>query len=317
MPVPDVSRAYFVVLNRGSGPHADARERQRLIESTLRAAGARCEVRVAKGRSLAEVIARQAQSARAAGGVLVGAGGDGTLNAVAAAAHAQDLRFAALPQGTFNFFGRNLGLPEDLAAATRLLPDAEERPVQVGEVGDRIFLVNASLGLYQRLLQDREEVKRRYGRSRLVALWAGLGTLLRRHPRLRLRLLDERGERCEDVLTFVAGNNRLQLERLGLPGLERLEQGQLIGIRLPPQPRGALLRTALRGLGARWENSDTAVAFGFRELVVDPLSGRRRGLRVGIDGEIVRLPTPLRFRVSPRPLRMLLPRSDSADGDAT
>ena len=211
-------------------------------------------------------------------------------------------------QGTFNFFGRNLGLSEDLVTAASDLLDAIEHPVQVGEVGDRIFLVNASVGLYRRLLQDREQFKQRYGRSRWVAFWAGLNTLLRRHRRLSLRIADERDARAMDVLTFIAGNNRLQLQQLGLPGIERLEQGQLIGVRLPPQPRSALMALALRGLAGRWENSENGVAFGFADLLVEPVSIRQRSLRVGIDGEIVRLPTPLRFRVSPRPLRMLLPR---------
>jgi diacylglycerol kinase family enzyme len=229
-------------------------------------------------------------------------------NAVAAAAPARNLLFAALPQGTFNFFGRNLGLSEDLAIAASDLLDAIEHPVQVGEVGDRIFLVNASVGLYRRLLQDREQFKQRYGRSRLVAMWAGLNTLLRWHPRLDLRLSDDEGARTEDVLTFIAGNNRLQLEQLGLPNIECLQQGQLVGIKLAPQPRSELLALALRGLAGRLENSANGVAFGFRELVIDPISRRRRSLRVGIDGEIIRLQAPLHFRVSPRPLRVLLPR---------
>lgn len=295
-------------MNAGSGRKA-ARLRQQVVQSALREGGAECEVVLARGgRQLSRAVALQARRAATLGGTLVGAGGDGTLNAVAAAAHARNLPFAALPQGTFNFFGRNLGLSEDLATAAADLLDAVERPIQVGEVGDRIFLVNASIGLYRRLLQDREQFKRRFGRSRWVALWAGLNTLLRRHPRLSLRVADERDARAMDVLTFIAGNNRLQLEQLGLPGVDRLEQSQLIGIRLPPQPRGALLALALRGLAGRWENSENGVAFGFSELLIEPASLRRRSLRVGIDGEIVRLPTPLHFRVSPRPLRMMLPR---------
>lgn len=288
------------------------------MQQVLQAAGALCEVRVARGgRQLARLVGEQAERAQALGGVLVGAGGDGTLNAVAAAAHARDLPFAALPQGTFNFFGRNLGLSEDLGQATQDLLDAVEHPVQVGEVGSRIFMVNASIGLYRRLLQDRERFKQRYGRSRLVALWAGFTTLLRPHPRLALHMTDAEGGRAIDVLTFIAGNNRLQLEQLGLPGLECLTDGQLIGIRLPPQPRRALLQLALRGLSGRWENDASGQAFGFNELQVEPLSRRRRSLRVGIDGEIFRLPAPLRFRVSPRPLRMLLPRRLLGRGDSS
>ena len=65
--------------------------------------------------------------------------------------------------------------------------------VQVGLVNERAFLVNASLGLYPQLMQDREEYKRQYGRYRPVALWSGLMTLLREHRRR-----DERGFREAD-----------------------------------------------------------------------------------------------------------------------
>ena len=37
----------------------------------------------------------------------------------------------------------------------------------------RAFLVNASVGLYPKLLQDREAFKQQYGRNRVVAMWAG------------------------------------------------------------------------------------------------------------------------------------------------
>ena len=295
-------------MNAGSGRQA-ARQRQQLVEDALGGEDHRCTVQLVRGaRALRRAIEVQSEAARQHGGALVGAGGDGTLNAVAARAHALSLPFAALPQGTFNFFGRNLGLSEDLAEAAGDLLDVVERPVQVGEVNGHLFLVNASIGLYRRLLQDREQFKQRFGRSRLVAMWAGLNTLLRWHPRLGLRLADDGGARVEDVLTFIAGNNRLQLEQLGLPEVQRLQQGQLIGIKLAPQPSSELLALALRGLAGRWENSANGVAFGFRELVIDPISRRRRSLRVGIDGEIVRLQAPLHFRVSPRPLRLLLPR---------
>ncbi|MCK7595002.1 diacylglycerol/lipid kinase family protein [Pseudomarimonas salicorniae] len=305
---PSPPRRWFVVMNAGSGRHA-ARRRQQLIETMLGERGHSCRVLpVRGGRQLAEAIDQQGRLALDEDGVLVGAGGDGTLNAVAARAHELDLPFAALPQGTFNFFGRNLGLSEDLADAAVDLHDVVERRIQVGEVNGRIFLVNASIGLYRRLLQDREQFKRRYGRSRWVALWAGLNTLFRWHPRLGLRLVDRDGARVEDVLTFIAGNNRLQLAQLGLPNADCLAQGLLVGIKLPPQPLADLLRLALRGLAGRWENSENGVAFGFHELVIDPVSRRRRSLRVGIDGEILRMAAPLHFRVSPRPLRMLLPR---------
>ena len=62
---------------------------------------------------------------RAEGGALVACGGDGTINAVAAAALAEDVPLGILPQGTFNFFGRTHGISSDIDAAVALKPEDE------------------------------------------------------------------------------------------------------------------------------------------------------------------------------------------------
>ena len=110
--------------------------------------------------------------------IVVGAGGDGTLNTVAAAVLGQGVPFGILPQGTFNYFGRRYGISQETEVALRAAA-RQVRPVQVGLLNDRPFLVNASLGLYPQLLEDREAFKQKFGRNRLVALWSGLVTLMR------------------------------------------------------------------------------------------------------------------------------------------
>jgi diacylglycerol kinase family enzyme len=301
---------FEVVMNAGSGRTA-TRERQRSVERVLGSAGRRVQVHlVRRPQALAARIEAAIGAARAGGGAVVAAGGDGTINAVVQRVLGSGLAFGALPQGTFNFFGRNQGLSEDIERAARDLLDAELRLVPVGLVNERVFLINASIGLYRRLLQDRERFKRRLGRSRLVALWAGFNTLLRPHPRLELCLRNGEDERREQVLSFVAGINRLQLEQLGLDAAE-VEHGHLLGFTLRPQGRFELLTLALRGLGGRWQNDARAEAFCFDSLLVQPTRGRRT-LRVALDGEVERMRPPLRFGVSEQRLPLLVPRRREA-----
>ena len=115
----------------------------------------------------------------ARGTAVVAVGGDGSLNTVAQAAHAAGCPMGVIPYGTFNYFARTHGIPTDPAAAVRLLLDAHPSPVQVAALNNRLFLVNASLGLYPELLQERETFKARFGRSRWVAFVAAGATLLR------------------------------------------------------------------------------------------------------------------------------------------
>ncbi|SDE10618.1 diacylglycerol/lipid kinase family protein [Aquimonas voraii] len=297
---------FDVVMNTGSG-RTEAQARRACVERVLREGGRAVQVRLVRHpRELSAQITGAIASARESGGAVVAAGGDGTINAVVQQVLGTGLPFGALPQGTFNFFGRSQGLSEHIETAARDLLDAELRDVPVGLVNERVFLINASIGLYRRLLQDREAFKRRLGRSRLVALWAGLNTLLRPHPRLELHLRDAEGERREQVLSFGAGINRLQLEQLGLPEAEAVERGQLLGFTLRPQDRLALLRVALRGLTGQWQNDARAHAFVFEQLLVQPTRGRR-SVRVACDGEVARMRPPLCFRVSETRLPLLVP----------
>jgi len=298
------------VMNAGSGRRA-ADERRACIEETLGERGVGLHL-VRHPRELTERIDAAIEAARAGAGAVIAAGGDGTINAVVQRVLGSGLAFSALPQGTFNFFGRNQGLSEDLRSAARGLLDVEMREVQVGRVNDHVFLINASLGLYRRLLQDRERVKQKLGRSRLVALWAGLLTLLRPHPRLSLLIRQGAGERRADVLTLVAGNNRLQLELMGLSEASAVEQGLLLGMMLPPQSRAQLLMQALRGLTGAWSEGGQVENFVFDSLTVQPLGRSRRALKLAIDGEVLRLRPPLEFSIHPTALPLLVPRRGAA-----
>lgn len=148
----------FVVLNARSG-HDDAASERDVIERVLRASRRRFEVLpVDEVGRLSGTVQRAVDLARQHGGALVAAGGDGTINAVAQAALASGCAMGVIPQGTFNYFSRTHGIPLDTEAATQALLVAEPQPVQVGRISSQgrghAFLVNASLGLYPKLLED-------------------------------------------------------------------------------------------------------------------------------------------------------------------
>lgn len=302
----DHAGPFFVVLNRASGS-SDASEVQAAIEHALTRAGRAYRVLCAQRPSALPALAAEAVAlAKAQGGAVVVAGGDGTINAVAQAVLPSGLPFGALPQGTFNFFGRCHGLPEgDAGEAVAALLDADEVPVEVGQVNGRVFLVNASVGLYPEVLEQRERDKRRLGRHRWVALVSGLGVLLGRYPTLHLTLRSDEGHRQLRGATLVVCSNRLQLEQLGVPEADRLGEGELVGIVAPRLPRWRMIGAAVRGLLGRLGETPIE-SFAFRELDV---SLRRAGpVKVAIDGEIARMRPPLRFAVASQRLRLLVPR---------
>lgn len=306
-----------VLLNAASG-HEDAHATYALIGQKLAESGRRYRIEmVERGEDIPRTAQRLASQALAQGGVVVAAGGDGTINAVAQAAHDTGCPMGVLPQGTFNYFSRTHGIPQDTAAAIEAMLGAQAQPVQVGLINNRVFLVNASLGLYPELLEDREAYKQRFGRSRLVALLAAGATLLREHRQLRLRI--ERGGVVRDVrsATLFVGNNRLQLQQVGLPEARGIEQGRVAAVMLKPTGTWGLVHLMWRSAMGRLAESEEVESFQFQHMTVQPwLPYGTRRVKVATDGEVSLMRAPLEFRVSPRPLYLLKPLARTVSAEA-
>lgn len=244
-------------------------------------------------------------------GVVGVVGGDGTINAVTQRVVPTDLRFAVLPQGTFNYFGRAHELPlGDPGEGMRQLLDARIQPVQVGMVNGRAFLVNASLGLYPNLLQLREVHKQHFGRHQWVALGSGLLALMGHYPRMRLRICVD-GQVSElRTTTLVVGNNRLQLSNIGLSEAPQVQLHRLVGIMVRHTSRLRMIAVAIRGLAGHMGSEKVVSTLSFE--VLDVSLRRRRRIKLALDGEIIHMDAPLRFELSPHELQLLVPSGGPA-----
>lgn len=304
---------FFIILNTASG-HRESDDTRAVIKRVMREAGREHHLRLVEDPADLGSVARAAVvEANHVGGAVVVAGGDGTINTVANAVLASACPLGVLPHGTFNYFGRTHGIPEDPEQAVRMLLTATPHPVQVGLVNDRAFLVNASLGLYPKLLEDREAWKKQYGRSRLVALWAGLVSVLRARRQLHLSLQKDGEIASWRTPTLFVGNNRLQLEQIGMAEAEALDQGFLVAISPHPVGTLSLLWLALRGALGTLGDAKHVRSFLLRELEVMRTGRRARNIKVAVDGEIAQMIEPLRFRVSPQPLYLLKARALAGD----
>jgi diacylglycerol kinase family enzyme len=314
MPAPpdiDPSATLHFVINARSGSQ-DSDATRNTIETALAVAGRRGELHTCGPADLPRMtteLARQAFTERSA---IVAVGGDGTINTVAQAAHAAGCALGVIPRGTFNYFARTHGIATDVAAAMAQLLGARPEPVQVAAVNDHLFLVNASVGLYPDLLEDREVWKNRFGRSQWVAVWAAFATLLRAQRRLKLQIGLEAAQREVQTLTLFVGNNRLQLEQVGVVDDHRpdgaRDNGRVTAVMLKPIGTFSLLRLMLRGALGALGDADDIEHFEFQRMVVKPpLVMRRRRMKLAFDGEVVHMKPPLDFRVLPVPLFLMTP----------
>jgi diacylglycerol kinase family enzyme len=265
--------ASFLIVNPNSG---DGGADELLAEAAARG----IETHVLGPDDDIETLAREADAE-----ALGMAGGDGSLALVAAVAIERDLPFACIPFGTRNHFARDIGLDRnDPIAALDALVDGRQMRIDVGRANDRLFLNNVSLGLYAQLVHRREGHRRRrdaFARLRALAILAT--------HRAPLGITID-GEPVHARVVLVS-NNAYELGVLSVGERERLDEG-VLHLYVPL----GLLRSSWR------ERSGD-------RFTIDAAAGR---LQAAVDGEPEELETPIEFRVEPRALRVLLPRSPDA-----
>lgn len=297
---------FFIVLNVGSGRNDSAAVTTSIHEELTRAGRVFSLREVTDPKKLGSAAEAAVADAQKNGGVVVAAGGDGTINTVAQATLGSGCPFGVLPLGTFNLFSRTHGIPAEIPQACQILLGERAYEVQVGLMNDHVFLVNASVGLYASLLQDREHVKNQLGRRRWVAIVSALSTILRPHRKLRLAIESAEGKRNIVTPSLFVGNNRLQLERVGVEESAVIEHRRLVAVVLRSSGFLAMLGLLIRGLIGRLGGDARITSFVFSSMTVRPRFGNAR-LKVATDGEVKHMRAPLVFRVAPQPLLLLRP----------
>jgi diacylglycerol kinase family enzyme len=278
-----------------------AKDLQRYFE----AAGVRIEIKLAKsGVNITEEV-----SAAILGKpkMIVVGGGDGTLNAAATLLVGSEIALGILPLGTLNHFAKDLRVPLELEKAVAAIAAGHVATVDVGAVNDRCFLNNASLGIYPQLVQTRDLQQQWLGRGKWPAFaWAALA-VLRRYPFVEV-LLNIDGKSLARRTPFVfVGNNCYEMEGFRIGERPRLDSGELSLYVANRTGRMGLVRLALRALFGRLSQAadfDTVCA---KHIEVRT---RRGHVHLATDGEICVMETPLRFRVIPAALKVIVPRPE-------
>jgi YegS/Rv2252/BmrU family lipid kinase len=237
--------------------------------------------------------------------LFVAAGGDGTVNNVVQALVNTDAALGVIPAGTYNHFARDLGIPLDWKEALETITNGRDQQVDVGRVNDRYFVNNLSIGLYPELVARREEKGRDYPRWK-ARLFAAYGTL-RKYPHVTLRIDSAHHHEVVRTHVFMVSNNSYDLSRIGVEAArEKLDEGRLSVYWLPHLPRVALMRFVARYLAGRVKETPGFRSFRTANMKVQ---SRRASIRVGIDGELFTLTTPLAITIAPRSLNVRIPHA--------
>lgn len=228
--------------------------------------------------------------------VIIGYGGDGTLNSIAALLQGASSRFAPIPGGTLNHFTKDLGIPQDVDEALGRLRTAKLRRVDVGMVNGRVFLNNSSIGLYPATLKTREELEDTTGK------WiAAAASIIKAFARYRRMTIEVEDERLKTPFVFV-GNNDYKIEKSLIGDRTRLDGNVLSSYAVLSGSRLSLIALLFKSLTGDIKQSNNIKIWKPQQITIRP---KRSRVAVSLDGERVIIETPLEYSVIPKSLHVL------------
>lgn len=298
------SNKILVIVNAGSGKKSGDVKHTALMERIKGHDG----VTIAQLTPDKDITEHAAEGVKAGYGTIVAAGGDGTISGVCAALSGTNVKLGVVPLGTFNFFARSLGIPQDPDEAWDIISAGRLRTVSIGEINGQPFINNSSIGAYATVLKVRENIYDRWGRSRVTAYWSMIKAMLMLYRSLRMRItVDGVTHDIRTPMAFVAVRP-YQLEEYGLPGAEIIRNGEMVVYLAPKGGRLNLLWTALKVLQRNVQEDEDYTMLTGRDIVIETFRSKRL---VAWDGEKSWMNDPFHLRMLQDDLTVIVPANDT------
>ena len=294
----------IIILNNGSGLE-DGPERKAKIAERFEHHGIPASfVTFDPGADL-EKIAKDT-ALKSPNSTIVASGGDGTISGVSAGLAGLPNQFGMIASGTFNYFARSLNLPETVEEAIDVIARGKIRPTGIAMINDKVFLNNASIGAYAAILQTREGIYKRWGRSRVAAYWSVVKALATLRAPLKLTVTYDGKSFNHRTPIVFAISNAFQLNQMGLSGEDCIANGRMVLLIAPDTNRWGLFKHA------------AALAFGMAKRQTDykmhcssefTLEMSHKSRAVARDGELARMNGPFKLSMRPNALNLIVPES--------
>lgn len=292
-------RSMRLVLN---GEHSFTEELRDAIH-TIRAAGHVVESEICQKPGHAVQLAGQA--AEEGIDVVVGVGGDGTLNEIINGVYAVSKGFecgiGVIPHGTANDFATYFGIPQDdPLTALRLVAEGQPRHVDVGRVNGELFANVASAGFGAEVVSETSPALKKLV-GKLAYVLTGLASM----PSLESRPAWITGENFSwegDLFSVNVGNSGQAGGGLRVCPRAQLDDGLLDILIVPDTP----LRNAVRlydEMRNGWLAESDLVVYTQSPWFQIEAPG---GIQVNLDGES-RAGESFRFDLLPKAMPLYLP----------
>ncbi|CAN7289655.1 diacylglycerol/lipid kinase family protein [Devosia sp. LjRoot3] len=248
--------------------------------------------------------------------VIVAAGGDGTITALAGALAGTERAMGILPLGTVNALAKDLGIPLEVKSAIAALATGVPRRIDVGEVNERVFLHKVVIGVIPSLAAAREHIR---GQGTWASKFAFMRFLVHRLSRARRMAVainpEDGAEHIVRAKAVAVACNEYEQGLGKVFSRQNLDGGRLTIYTLTSLTIGDFVRLASGMVLGTWQD---APALSIESSAGVTIRSRRKLLKVMFDGEVETLHSPLRFQIRPRALTVLVPAGpeESQEGAA-
>ncbi len=302
---------YHVILNPNSGTARALGITAAMLEEKFAANGLEAVIDDDDSRPLMERIA---EGVRGPAQVLVAAGGDGTITAMAGALLDTDKDLAILPLGTFNAVAKDLHLPLDINGAVAALASSTPQRIDVAEVNGRVFLQKVVIGLLPGLAAGREHIRGRESIGAKIGFMRYFFRRLARQRRMAVAIEPDHGEkRIERVQAMAVACNAYD-EGLGrFFSRQSLDRGTLTLYVLRHFTARDFFRLVTGMLVGRWHDDEALSVESVQSVTID---ARKELIKVMFDGEVETLETPLHFAIKPKALSVMVPAEANETAEA-
>ena len=248
-----------------------------------------------------DLLALAEQAAADGADVLGMAGGDGSQALVATVASKHDVGFVCVPAGTRNHLAMDLGLDRnDVVGALDAFGAAVERRIDLGLVGERVFVNNATVGLYAKIVQSPAYRAHKVGTAlELLPTMLGPDAI----P-FDLRFVGPDGTEHASTHLILVSNDRYELgSGEGFGSRRSIDGGNLGIVAATFRSSGEIARLVQAQTTQRsWRPP------GWVEWADGSFELHSSGpIEIGIDGEAMVMDPPIRFRTIPAALRVRIP----------
>ena len=293
---------YHVVLNANAGTASAIGVTPEGLQALFEANGLSATIDADASVPMAE---RTARAMASDADVIVAAGGDGTITALAHALGDSPKSLAILPLGTVNALAKDLKVPLDLPAAVGSLATATPQRIDVGEVNGLVFLHKVVVGLIPAVAAGREHIRSNPTTGAKLGLLRYFFRRIARSRRIAVAIdIADGPTRVERVQAIAVASNEYDEGFGHFFSRQNLDRGTLTLYVLKHFNVLDFFRLTGGMLLGHWRADE---ALRVESAAAVTIRSHKQLLKVMFDGEVMTLNTPLVFRIRPLALSVMTP----------